>query len=119
VEDLGYIYPRVLRSAIAEKWADPTVEHTYSLTENKVNSLIKGIMELHGNASSDDRAREDIQEMRALLHNLDLDGNSKIAGSPKSHLQKLPPPQQPHAMQMDYPTHLQTTSLETFDEMSM
>ncbi|KAF8429540.1 hypothetical protein EV426DRAFT_125068 [Tirmania nivea] len=86
MEELGYIFPRVLRNTIAEKWGDPTIEHTYSTTESKVNTLIRDIMDIRENEASIlyDRAREDIKEMRALLSNLNLDKDSSSAGSPNT-----------------------------------
>lgn len=127
-----YIYPRVLRSTIAEKWGDPTIEHTYSSTESKVNTLIRDIMDIRENEASipNDRAREDIKEMRALLSNLNLDRDSSSTGSPntvtsstlgspQSVSQALPQQPPPGMLSVDYSHQAQNPITNTYGDMSM
>lgn len=108
------------------------MEHTYSSTENKVNTLIKDIMDIRENESSIlyDRAREDIKEMRALLGNLALDRDSSSAGSPntvisstlgspQSHTQGPPLHTVPGMLPADHSLQNQQLTMDTYDEMSM
>ncbi|KAF8457780.1 hypothetical protein BGX38DRAFT_1085975 [Terfezia claveryi] len=132
MEELGYIYPRILRSTIAEKWGDPMIEHTYSSTESKVNTLVRDIMDIRENEAFtlNDRAREDIKEMRALLSNLNLDKDSSSAGSPNTITsstlgspqpvsQALPQQPPPGMLLADYPHPAQHPTINTYDDMLM
>lgn len=132
MEELGYIYPRVLRSTIAEKWGDPMIEHTCSSTESKVNTLVRDIMDIRENEAFtlNDRAREDIKEMRALLSNLNLDKDSSSAGSPNTITsstlcspqpvsQALPQQNPPGMLLPDYPHQAQHPTINTYDDMLM
>ena len=85
-------------------------------------------MELRESESSvpNDRAREDIKEMRALLGNLNLDRDSTSAGSPNTVISSIGSPQsinqtltQSHtsAMSADYAFQAQHHSVDTYDDM--
>ena len=89
-------------------------------------------MDIRENEASihNDRAREDIKEMRALLSNLNLDKDSSSAGSPNTvtsstlgspqpapqALQQQPPP---GVLSTDYQHRTQLSTINTYDDMSM
>lgn len=87
-------------------------------------------MDIRENEASihNDRAREDIKEMRALLSNLNLDKDSSSAGSPNTVTsstlgspqpvsQGLPQQPPPGMLSADYPHQAQHPTMNTYDDM--